>query len=95
MQELDEITQGSGEESQIPVKEGKSHVDAICISQRNIHERDCQANQMAQIYEQATRVIVWRGASEASSKLAMELISSFQGGTQFIQPSTDPKVLAK
>ncbi|PMD59815.1 uncharacterized protein K444DRAFT_484106, partial [Hyaloscypha bicolor E] len=36
-------------------------VDAIYISQRNIHERDYQVNQMAQIYEQATRVIVWRG----------------------------------
>jgi hypothetical protein len=65
-------------------------VDAICISQGNIHERNHQVNQMTLIHEQATRVIAWLGASEASS---MELISSFQGGTQFIQPPTDPKVL--
>jgi hypothetical protein len=47
-------------------------VDAICISQRNIYERDYQVNQMAQIYEQATRVIVWHGASEASQQTCHE-----------------------
>jgi hypothetical protein len=52
-------------------------VDAICISQGNIHERNHQVNQITLIHEQATRVIAWLGASEASS---MELISSYQGG---------------
>lgn len=34
------------------------------------------------------------GHRKHPSKLAMKLISFFQGETQFIQPSTDPKVLA-
>jgi hypothetical protein len=51
-------------------------IDATCINQQNIRERNHQVNQMGMIYHQATRVIVWLGLSDADSKLAFEILSS-------------------
>jgi hypothetical protein len=51
-------------------------IDATCINQQNIHERNHQVTQMGMIYHQATRVIIWLGSSDAVSKLAFELLSS-------------------
>ncbi|KAN0122803.1 Heterokaryon incompatibility protein (HET) domain containing protein [Hyaloscypha variabilis] len=36
-------------------------VDAICINQENIDERDSQVRRMKSIYEQAERVVIWIG----------------------------------
>jgi hypothetical protein len=36
-------------------------VDAICINQENIDERDSQVRRMKSIYEQAVRVVIWVG----------------------------------
>lgn len=51
-------------------------IDATCIDQQNIHERNHQVTQMGMIYQQATRVIIWLGSSDAESKLAFEILSS-------------------
>ena len=51
-------------------------IDATCINQQNIHERNHQVTQMGMIYHQATRVIIWLGSSDAVSKLAFEFLSS-------------------
>jgi hypothetical protein len=51
-------------------------IDATCINQQNIYERNHQVTQMGMIYHQATRVIIWLGSSDAVSKLAFELLSS-------------------
>jgi len=36
-------------------------VDALCINQNNIHERNHQVEQMGEIYRQARRVLAWLG----------------------------------
>jgi hypothetical protein len=69
-------------------------IDAICINQGNIHERNHQVAQMAQIYQEAATVVVWLGAPDSSSAIAFELLSSPSKWTAFIQPSNDLEVLS-
>jgi hypothetical protein len=70
-------------------------IDAICINQLNIDERNHQVAQMAQIYQEATTVVVWLGAPDSSSAIAFELLSSPSKWTAFIQPSNDLEVLSR
>jgi hypothetical protein len=49
-------------------------VDAICIDQTNIQERNTQVLKMKDIYENAMKVICWLGPSTASSDKAMRFI---------------------
>jgi hypothetical protein len=49
-------------------------IDAICIDQGNIPERDHQVRKMRTIYEQAKHVLVWLGPSYRQSKLAFQLV---------------------
>ncbi|KAI9147991.1 Heterokaryon incompatibility protein [Paramyrothecium foliicola] len=46
-------------------------IDAICIDQTNVGERNVQVKRMGQIYALATRVVAWLGPGSASSSLAM------------------------
>lgn len=54
-------------------------IDAICIDQENIPERDHQVKKMKAIYEQADQVIVWLGPSLQQSKLAFRLVRELYG----------------
>ena len=47
-------------------------IDAICIDQASIHERNHQVGLMKDIYKQATDVYVWLGIESDNSDLAME-----------------------
>lgn len=49
-------------------------IDAICINQKDITERNEQAARMAKIYGRASHVCIWIGDSSADSKLAIDLI---------------------
>ncbi|KAK7697571.1 hypothetical protein SLS64_013390 [Diaporthe eres] len=49
-------------------------IDAICINQDDIKERNHQVCIMKKIYSKATEVIVWLGPGSLSSEKAMELI---------------------
>ncbi|RDW75495.1 hypothetical protein BP6252_06637 [Coleophoma cylindrospora] len=49
-------------------------IDAICINQANLHERNHQVGLMKQIYVCATDVFVWLGSKADNSDLAMEFI---------------------
>lgn len=49
-------------------------VDAICINQRNIPERNHQVQLMRQIYMEAEQALVWLGERYEDSDLAMDLI---------------------
>ena len=57
-------------------------VDAVCINQIDIEERNDQVSRMAHIYKLAQRVILWLGPAKDSSSLAMrsleELASKFE-----------------
>ncbi|KAM7211320.1 Heterokaryon incompatibility protein (HET) domain containing protein [Rhypophila decipiens] len=46
-------------------------IDALCINQSSIPERNAQVTLMLQIYQTASRVIVWLGRAAHSSHLAM------------------------
>ena len=46
-------------------------IDAICIDQANIPERNNQVRGMQKIYERASKVLVWLGEASEDSDLAM------------------------
>ena len=49
-------------------------IDAICIDQSDIHERNHQVNLMKQIYIQACDVYIWLGVEDDNSNLAVDYI---------------------
>ena len=59
-------------------------VDAICINQGGdddaSHEKSLQITLMTQIYEQATKVLIWLGKpeNEANNRLAFSLMKDFE-----------------
>jgi len=53
-------------------------IDAICINQRNILERNHQVHIMSKIYSQARRVIVWLGEEDQNDRLASDVIHKWQ-----------------
>jgi hypothetical protein len=49
-------------------------VDAICINQTDLKERERQVQSMAKVYAKATRVVVWLGEATLDSDQALEQI---------------------
>jgi hypothetical protein len=49
-------------------------IDAICINQEDIRERNSQVPKMTRIYKQADQVFAWLGPSYEDSPLAFELV---------------------
>ncbi|MCJ1471888.1 hypothetical protein MMC13_000529 [Lambiella insularis] len=52
-------------------------IDAICIDQQNVKERNAQVSLMKVIYENATLVYVWLGIASDESDLAIRKIREF------------------
>jgi hypothetical protein len=46
-------------------------IDAICINQSDVHERNCQVSRMGDIYSQAARVVAWIGQANFESSHAI------------------------
>jgi hypothetical protein len=61
-------------------------IDAICINQEDLRERNHQVSQMGRIYENAIRVVAWLGLSDDSSRIAMNYIRDFRKGTPESKP---------
>jgi hypothetical protein len=51
-------------------------IDAICINQHEMQERNHQVSQMGSIFKQASRVVVWLGAADNKSRLAFQLFAT-------------------
>jgi hypothetical protein len=51
-----------------------SWIDALCINQEDINERETQVMQMGDIYKCAHRVVVWLGSSFVNSHLAISAL---------------------
>lgn len=51
-------------------------IDAICIDQKNIEERNHQVGIMRQFYTKATEVLVWLGKSTPNNDMAMLYIAN-------------------
>ncbi|OTA98773.1 hypothetical protein M426DRAFT_69170, partial [Hypoxylon sp. CI-4A] len=47
-------------------------IDALCINQSDIQERNSQVAQMRQIYNQAQHIVIWLGPAADDSDLAMK-----------------------
>ena len=52
-------------------------VDAVCIDQDNIVERDEQVHRIVDIFEKASRIVMWLGEEDDSSVLAMSKLHGF------------------
>jgi hypothetical protein len=57
-----------------PDFQGYLWIDALCINQSDKNEKSHQVNLMSQIYEKASRVFVWLGGDDESTKDAMKMI---------------------
>ncbi|CAF9942173.1 hypothetical protein IMSHALPRED_003398 [Imshaugia aleurites] len=66
----------------------KLWIDAICISQHDIPERNHQVTRMADIYSSATRVIVWLGPKRDGSGTAIEALTALGSEMQVDWPTT-------
>lgn len=53
-------------------------IDALCIKQDDMNERNHQVSQMGKIYENASCVVAWLGLSDTSSRMAIEYFNNFQ-----------------
>lgn len=53
---------------------GTFWIDAVCINQKNTHERDLQVRNMFEIYSCAESVCIWLGDHENNSSMAFEFI---------------------
>ncbi|KAJ0122645.1 uncharacterized protein J7T55_003160 [Diaporthe amygdali] len=51
-------------------------VDAVCINQKDIAERDIQVTRMGDIYRYAERVIAWLGPESDDSSLALSVMDN-------------------
>jgi hypothetical protein len=56
-------------------------IDAICINQENVSERNHQVGLMSRIYSRADLVLVWLGSEADNSTMAIELIQRLSQGT--------------
>ncbi|PSR76486.1 heterokaryon incompatibility protein-domain-containing protein, partial [Coniella lustricola] len=65
--------------SEDPIRENKLMgdyfwVDAVCINQKDVHERGHQVNLMAQIFSTASCAVAWLGPESRNSALAINAI---------------------
>lgn len=54
-------------------------IDALCINQSNVRERNHQVNLMKEIYMGASEVCIWLGTASSNSEIAMDYITKKQG----------------
>lgn len=62
-------------------------IDAICIDQRNVKERNHQVGLMKRIYSMASNVYIWLGPDSENSRLAMEFLA--KEGTKPLRRQVD------
>lgn len=53
-------------------------IDAICINQNDIPERNAQVAQMQTVYKNATNILVWLGEEEDQSEVAIQFLRDFR-----------------
>ncbi|KAG4438391.1 hypothetical protein IFR05_006097 [Cadophora sp. M221] len=51
-------------------------IDALCIDQNNVEEKNYQVSRMAEIYRRANEVVIWLGEAANDSKLAMDFMAN-------------------
>ncbi|KAK4167756.1 heterokaryon incompatibility protein-domain-containing protein [Cladorrhinum sp. PSN259] len=77
-------------------RQRKLWVDAICINQQDAREKSSQIPLMSQIYRDATRVIVWLGPSDPTTRAVISYVEAFverrltARSLSWIIPETEP-----
>jgi Heterokaryon incompatibility protein (HET) len=66
-------------------------VDAVCINQDDIPEKNHQVSQMRVTYLSATRVLIWLGTDNLHSNEALEFIGNFD---EYVVNNLDPEIQA-
>lgn len=61
-------------------------IDAICINQNNIVERNEQVQRMANIYRGASQLLIWLGDATPTSSLAFKTFQALGGAVENMQP---------
>lgn len=65
-------------------------IDALCINQKDNHEKSQQVRMMYQLYKQASRVVIWLGAEDAHIPAAFSLIGrAFHDGARDLRPNDE------
>ena len=59
-----------------PVKALNFWIDVICIDQSHDEEKAWQIQRMRDIYERASRVVIWLGPADATSDVAMSVLQA-------------------
>jgi hypothetical protein len=54
-------------------------IDALCINQKDVHERNKQVASMGKIFHYATKVLVWLGEAADDSDLLFDHIIPWDG----------------
>lgn len=57
-------------------------VDAVCINQHNIHERNHQVRSMGDIYSKASQVLVWLGSGSENEFKAIDMIERYAADSE-------------
>ncbi|KAK0648409.1 heterokaryon incompatibility protein-domain-containing protein, partial [Cercophora newfieldiana] len=65
-------------------------IDAVCINQDDLQEREAQVELMRRIFSSATRTVVWLGEHDPSTRDAISCIELVKGEAQFIPSMLDP-----
>ena len=60
-------------------------IDAICIDQNNIQERNEQVPRMRSIYQRATGVLIWLGEASDDSDLGLDLVKGMGGSKEDLE----------
>lgn len=69
-------------------------IDALCINQNDIRERNDQVGLMKDIYSKAQRVIIWLGEASSGDYAAMRLIKEAHRGACTLKNSSCQDVVA-
>ncbi|KAN0093987.1 HET domain containing protein [Hyaloscypha variabilis] len=56
-------------------------IDALCIDQASVHERNCQVSRMGDIYSQAARVVAWIGEDDPEARRGRDFLSELAACT--------------
>lgn len=63
-------------------------VDAVCINQSDLNERGHQVRQMAQIYKESERVVIWLGEGTDRTDILMESLKRLQQASNALSCKT-------
>ncbi|KAI0445124.1 heterokaryon incompatibility protein-domain-containing protein [Xylaria telfairii] len=60
-------------------------IDAVCINQTDVKERNQQVKRMADIYSQASQVVVWLGPTNGTTKCAVDVFKHIANHVELLQ----------